>query len=104
MTLSSRYYIIYLKKEVDLKKYKKKEIKKMTNLITKEVRKFIESKKESYSNMDERKWEVLEDKLVSEIEEASKELEADDTLEDLIENTLYYNSAMDEIIMRIAEN
>ena len=71
------------------KKYKKKEIKKMTNLITKEVRKFIESKKESYNNMDERKWEVLEDKLVSEIEEAS--------------NTLYYNSAMDEIIMRIAE-
>lgn len=81
----------------------KKEIKKMTNLITKEVKKFIESKKESYSNMDERKWEVLEDKLVSEIEEASKELGADDTLEDLIENTLYYNSAMDEIIMRIAE-
>lgn len=75
----------------------------MTNLITKEVRKFIESKKESYSNMDERKWEVLEDKLVLEIEEASKELEADDTLEDLIENTLYYNSAMDEIILRIAE-
>lgn len=75
----------------------------MTNLITKEVRKFIESKKESYSNMDERKWEVLEDKLVSEIEEASKELEADDTLEDLIENTLYYNSAMDEIILRTAE-
>ena len=75
----------------------------MTNLITKEVRKFIESKKESYNNMDERKWEVLEDKLVSEIEEASKELEADDTLEDLIENTLYYNSAMDEIILRIAE-
>ena len=75
----------------------------MTNLITKEVRKFIESKKESYNNMDERKWEVLEDKLISEIEEASKELEADDTLEDLIENTLYYNSAMDEIILRIAE-
>ncbi len=75
----------------------------MTNLITKEVRKFIESKKESYNNMDERKWEVLEDKLISEIEEASKELEVDDTLEDLIENTLYYNSAMDEIIMRIAE-
>ena len=75
----------------------------MTNLITKEVRKFIESKKESYNNMDERKWEKLEDKLVSEIEEASKELEVDDTLEDLIENTLYYNSAMDEIIMRIAE-
>lgn len=75
----------------------------MTNLITKEVRKFIESKKESYNNMDVRKWEVLEDKLVSEIEEASKELEEDDTLEDLIENTLYYNSAMDEIIMRIAE-
>lgn len=75
----------------------------MTNLITKEVRKFIEGKKESYNNMDERKWEVLEDKLISEIEEASKELEVDDTLEDLIENTLYYNSAMDEIIMRIAE-
>ena len=75
----------------------------MTNLITKKVRKFIESKKESYNNMDERKWEVLEDKLISEIEEASKELEADDTLEDLIENTLYYNSAMDEIILRIAE-
>ena len=75
----------------------------MTNLITKEVRKFIESKKESYNNMDERKWEVLEDKLVSEIEEASKELEEDDTLEDLIENTLYYNSAMNEIILRIAE-
>ena len=75
----------------------------MTNLITKEVRKFIESKKESYSNMDERKWEVLEDKLVSEIEGASKELEEDDTLEDFIENTLYFNSAMDEIIMRIAE-
>lgn len=75
----------------------------MTNLITKEVRKFIESKKESYNNMDERKWEVLEDKLISEIEEASKELEVDDTLEDLVENTLYYNSAMDEIIMRIAE-
>lgn len=53
--------------------------------------------------MTEEKWEVLEDKLVSEIEEASKELEADDTLEDLIENTIYYNSAMDEIIMRIAE-
>ena len=75
----------------------------MTNLITKEVRKFIESKKSNYDNMDERKWEVLEDKLVSEIEEASKELEEDDTLEDLIENTLYYNSAMDEIILRIAE-
>lgn len=75
----------------------------MTNLITKEVRKFIESKKSNYDNMDEIKWEMLEDKLVSEIEEASKELEADDTLEDLIENTLYYNSAMDEIIMRIAE-
>lgn len=75
----------------------------MTNLITKEVRKFIESKKESYSNMDERKWEVLENKLVSEIEEVSKELEADDTLEDLIEETLYFNSAMDEIIMRVAE-
>jgi conserved domain protein len=75
----------------------------MTNLITEEVRKFIESKKESYDNMTEEKWEVLEDKLVSEIEEASKELEEDDTLEDLIENTLYFNSAMDEIIMRIAE-
>ena len=44
----------------------------MTNLITKEVRKFIESKKSNYDNMDERKWEMLEDKLVSEIEEASK--------------------------------
>ena len=75
----------------------------MTNLIEREVKRFIESKKESYSNMDERKWEMLEDKLVSEIEEASKELEEDYTLEDLIENTLYYNSAMDEIIMRIAE-
>lgn len=75
----------------------------MTNLITKEVRKFIESKKESYSNMDDKKWELLEDKLVSEIEEASKNLDAEDTLEDLIENTLYYNSAMDEIILRIAE-
>lgn len=76
----------------------------MTNLIAKEVRKFIESKKSNYDNMDEGKWEVLEDKLVSEIEEASKELEVDDTLEDLIENTLYFNSAMDEIIMRVAEN
>ena len=75
----------------------------MTNLIAKEVRKFIESVQENYSNMDDKKWELLEDKLVSEIEEASKELEADDTLEDLIENTLYYNSAMDEIILRIAE-
>lgn len=75
----------------------------MTNLITKEVRKFIESVRDNYSNMDGKKWELLEDKLVSEIEEASKELEADDTLEDLIENTLYYNSAMDEIILRIAE-
>ena len=95
-------YNIIKERDKDLNK-NKKEIKKMTNLITKEVKKFIESKKESYSNMDERKWEVLEDKLVSEIEEASKELEEDDTLEDLIENTLYYNSAMDEIIMRIAE-
>lgn len=76
----------------------------MTNLIAKEVRKFIESKKSNYDNMDEGKWEVLEDKLVSEIEETSKELEVDDTLEDLIENTLYFNSAMDEIIMRVAEN
>ena len=76
----------------------------MTNLIAKEVRKFIESKKSNYDNMDEGKWEVLENKLVSEIEEASKELEVDDTLEDLIENTLYFNSAMDEIIMRVAEN
>lgn len=75
----------------------------MTNLIEREVKRFIESKKSNYDNMDERKWEVLEDKLVSEIEEASKELEADDTLEDLIEETLYFNSAMDEIIMRVAE-
>ena len=75
----------------------------MTNLITKEVRKFIESVQENYSNMDDKKWELLEDKLVSEIEEASKNLDAEDTLEDLIENTLYYNSAMDEIILRIAE-
>ncbi len=75
----------------------------MTNLITKEVRKFIESKKASYDNMSEEKWEILEDKLVTEIEEAAKELEEDDTLEDLIENTLYYNSAMSEIIDRIAE-
>lgn len=75
----------------------------MTNLIEREVKRFIESKKSNYDNMDERKWGVLEDKLVSEIEEASKELDADDTLEDLIENTLYYNSAMNEIIMRIAE-
>lgn len=36
----------------------------MTNLIEREVKRFIESKKESYNNMDERKWEVLEDKLV----------------------------------------
>lgn len=75
----------------------------MTNLIEREVKRFIESKKSNYNNMDERKWEVLENKLVSEIEEASKELEADDTLEDLIEETLYFNSAMDEIIMRLAE-
>lgn len=75
----------------------------MTNLITKEVRKFIESVQEKYSNMDGKKWELLEDKLVSEIEEGSKNLDAEDTLEDLIENTLYYNSAMDEIILRIAE-
>lgn len=75
----------------------------MTNLITKEVRKFIESVQENYSNMDDKKWELLEDKLVSEIEEASKNLDAEDTLEDLIEDTLYYNSAMDEIILRIAE-
>lgn len=75
----------------------------MTNLIEREVKRFIESKKSNYNNMDERKWEVLENKLVSEIEEASKELEADDTLEDLIEETLYFNSAMDEIIMRVAE-
>ena len=75
----------------------------MTNLIEREVKRFIESKKSNYDNMDERKWEVLEDKLVSEIEEASKELEADDTLEDLIEETLYFNSAMDDIIMRVAE-
>lgn len=75
----------------------------MTNLIEREVKRFIESKKSNYDNMDERKWEVLENKLVSEIEEASKELEADDTLEDLIEETLYFNSAMDEIIMRVAE-
>lgn len=95
-------YNIIKERGKDLNK-NKKEIKKMTNLITEEVRKFIESKKESYDNMTEEKWEVLEDKLVSEIEEASKELEEDDTLEDLIENTLYFNSAMDEIIMRIAE-
>ena len=88
-------YNVIKERGKDLNK-NKKEIKKMTNLVTKEVKKFIESKKESYSNMTEKK-------LVSEIEEASKELEADDTLEDLIENTLYYNSAMDEIIMRIAE-
>jgi conserved domain protein len=75
----------------------------MTNLIAKEVRKFIESVQENYSNMDDKKWELLEDKLVSEIEEASKNLDAEDTLEGLIENTLYYNSAMDEIILRIAE-
>ena len=75
----------------------------MTNLITKEVRKFIESVQENYNNMDGKKRELLEDKPVSEIEEASKNLDADDTLEDLIENTLYYNSAMDEIILRIAE-
>ena len=75
----------------------------MTNLIEREVKRFIESKKSNYDNMDERKWEVLENKLVSEIEEASKELETDDTLEDLIEETLYFNSAMDEIIMRVAE-
>lgn len=75
----------------------------MTNLIEREVKRFIESKKSNYDNMDERKWEVLENKLVSEIEEASKELEADDTLEDLIEETLYFNSAMDEIIMRVVE-
>ena len=75
----------------------------MTNLIAKEVRKFIESVQENYSNMDDKKWELLEDKLVSEIEEASKNLDAEDTIEDLIENTLYYNSAMDEIILRIAE-
>ncbi len=75
----------------------------MTNLIEREVKRFIESKKSNYDNMDERKWKVLENKLVSEIEEASKELEADDTLEDLIEETLYFNSAMDEIIMRVAE-
>lgn len=75
----------------------------MTNLIAKEVRKFIESVQENYSNMDDKKWELLEDKLVSEIEEASKNLDAEDTLENLIENTLYYNSAMDEIILRIAE-
>ena len=75
----------------------------MTNLITKEVRKFIESVQDNYSNMDDKKWELLEDKLVSEIEEASKNLDAEDTLEDLIEDTLYYNSSMDEIILRIAE-
>lgn len=75
----------------------------MTNLIEREVKRFIKSKKSNYDNMDERKWEVLENKLVSEIEEASKELEADDTLEDLIEETLYFNSAMDEIIMKVAE-
>ena len=75
----------------------------MTNLITKEVRKFIESVQENYSNMDDKKWELLEDKLVSEIEEASKNLDAEDTLEELIEDTLYYNSSMDEIILRIAE-
>ena len=75
----------------------------MTNLIAKEVRKFIESVQENYNNMDDKKWELLEDKLVSEIEEASKNLDAEDTLEGLIENTLYYNSAMDEIILRIAE-
>ena len=75
----------------------------MTNLIEREVKRLIESKKASYDNMSEEKWEILEDKLVTEIEEAAKELEEDDTLEDLIENTLYYNSAMDEIIMRIAE-
>lgn len=46
---------------------------------------------------------MLEDKLVTEIEEAAKELEEDETLEDLTEETLYFNSAMDEIIMRIAE-
>ena len=97
------WYNITKERGKDLKNISKKETEKMTNLIEREVKRFIESKKESYSNMDERKWEVLEDKLVSEIEEASKELEEDDTLEDLIENTLYYNSAMDEIIMRIAE-
>lgn len=75
----------------------------MTNLITKEVRKFIESVQDNYSNMDGKKWELLEDKLVSEIEEASKNLDAEDTLEDLIEDTLYYNSSMDEIILRISE-
>lgn len=53
--------------------------------------------------MDGKKWELLEDKLVSEIEEASKNLDAEDTLEDLIEDTLYHNSSMDEIILRIAE-
>nr|WP_297394862.1 hypothetical protein [uncultured Peptostreptococcus sp.] len=75
----------------------------MTNLITKEVRKFIESKKANYDSMSEEKWEMLEDKLVTEIEEAAKELEEDETLEDLIETTLYFNSAMSEIIDRIAE-
>ena len=75
----------------------------MTNLITREVRKFIESKKANYDSMSEEKWEMLEDKLVTEIEEAAKELEEDETLEDLIEETLYYNSAMSEIIDRIAE-
>ena len=75
----------------------------MTNLITREVRKFIESKKANYDSMSEEKWEMLEDKLVTEIEEAAKELEEDETLEDLIETTLYFNSAMSEIIDRIAE-
>ena len=75
----------------------------MTNLIEREVKRFIESKKASYDNMSEEKWEILEDKLVTEIEEAAKELEEDETLEDLIETTLYFNSAMSEIIDRIAE-
>lgn len=44
-----------------------------------------------------------QENVVSEIEEAAKELEEDETLEDLIEETLYYNSAMSEIIDRIAE-
>lgn len=75
----------------------------MTNLIEREVRKFIEGKKESYSKMTDKKWEILEDKLVSEIEEASQNLESDESLEDYIEDVLYYNSAMDEIITRIEE-
>ncbi|WAW15306.1 hypothetical protein [Peptostreptococcus equinus] len=74
----------------------------MTKLIEKEVRKFIEGKKESYPKMTDEKWEILEDKLVSEIKEASQYYDrVGESLEDYIEDVLCYYSDMDGIITSI---